>query len=249
MPNHAVYFDACMISYARVRGRKKPIPSPRWMLDSGAFTEVARNGGFRDGPDVYAETINRLAEHDGMVAAVAQDWMCEPFVVRRTGLSVREHQQRTVERYDRLQRLTDHYILPVIQGYMAEEYIQHIEDYGSLLTHGAWVGVGSVCKRSGAPSKIASVLAAIRSRRPDLRLHGFGVQLRALQDPTVRSQLATADSMAWSFNARHEGGDANSWQEAMRYVERVKEGAACSTCSSGSQRHYWQAGLSLSVCS
>jgi hypothetical protein len=27
------------------------------------------------------------------------DWMCEPFMLAKTGLSVREHQQRTVTNY------------------------------------------------------------------------------------------------------------------------------------------------------
>ncbi len=190
-------------------------------MDSGAFTEVARNGGFRTSPGEYAETINRLAEHGGLVAAVAQDWMCEPFVIAKTGLSVREHQKRTVERYGELRALTDSYVMPVIQGYAPEQYSQHVAEYGALLDHEAWVGVGSVCKRSGRPDAIAAVLDAVLSVRPDLCLHGFGVQLRALKDPAVRGLLATADSMAWSFNARREGRDANDWREAARYVHRV----------------------------
>ena len=36
-------------------------------------------------------------EVGGLQCAAPQDWMCEPQIVAKTGLSVREHQQRTVE--------------------------------------------------------------------------------------------------------------------------------------------------------
>ncbi|MBA2706682.1 MAG: hypothetical protein H0U59_02610 [Gemmatimonadaceae bacterium] len=222
MPTHAPHFSRCMVSFNVVRRRKKPVESGEWMLDSGAFTEVARNGGFRTSPAEYAETINRLGEHGGLVAAVSQDWMCEPFVVEKTGLSVREHQQRTVERYTEIVSHTRHYVLPVIQGYQPREYASHVRDYGDLLSPRAWVGVGSVCKRSGHPRQIRRVLDAILAERPDLRLHGFGVQLRALKDPSVRRRLWSADSMAWSWNARMQGRDANDWREAAHYVEAVE---------------------------
>ena len=41
------------------------------------------------------------------------------------------------------------YIMPVLQGYKPEEYIEHLNMYGSRPSLGAWVGVGSVCKRNG----------------------------------------------------------------------------------------------------
>lgn len=222
--SHARFFYRCMISYNVLRNRRSPVLSDDWIMDSGAFTEVARNGGFRDGPELYVETVNRLAENGGMSAAVTQDWMCEPFVVEKTGLTVREHQKRTVDRYVHIASLANVYIMPVIQGYEPEEYAQCVEDYGEILTNGMWVGVGSVCKRSGKPEQITRVLRAIHAERPDLRLHGFGVQLRALKNSDVREELATADSMAWSFNARRQGRgtDANNWREALRYVEDVE---------------------------
>jgi hypothetical protein len=37
-------------------------------------------------------------------------------------------------------------------------------------------------------------------------------------DPAVRSRLATADSMAWSYAARFEGRDQNAWDEAGRFA-------------------------------
>lgn len=222
-PNHAAHFDRCMVSVRRIAERRSDIPASEWIMDSGAFTEVARHGGYRDGVDAYARQIERWAACGELVAAVAQDYMCEPFVLAVTGLGLGEHQRLTVERYDALTALRPNaYVMPVIQGYLPEQYAAHVRDYGERLTPGMWVGVGSVCKRNGSPDKIAAALGAIKAARPDLRLHGFGVKLTALNDPRVRAVLWSADSMAWSFAARRNGGDANDWREAKAYVDRVE---------------------------
>jgi hypothetical protein len=78
--------------------------------------------------------------------------------------------------------------------------------------------VGSLCKRQGDPEAIAAILDAILIDRPDLRLHGFGCKRTSLLDRAVRSRLATADSMAWSYAARFEGRDQNAWDEAGRFA-------------------------------
>jgi hypothetical protein len=80
-----------------------------------------------------------------------------------------------------------------------------------------------VCKRNGKPEAIEAVLRAIKGGRPDLRLHGFGLKLTALGNAYVRENLESSDSMAWSFGAWKAGRDPNSWEEAMRYVDRVSE--------------------------
>jgi hypothetical protein len=113
--------------------------------------------------------------------------------------------------------------MPVLQGYAPHEYVDHLRQYDDRLAHGAWVGVGSVCKRNGNPRAIEEVLAAIKTERPDLRLHGFGLKMTALRSPVVRALLHTADSMAWSYAARMRGGDANSWREAQAWTKRITD--------------------------
>lgn len=196
------------------------------MMDSGAFTEVARHGGYRRGVEEYASLISHYSTSPALDCAVAQDWMCEPDVIARTGLDVAEHQRRTAERYDELARALRSvpvYIMPVIQGYAPREYAAHVAAYGDRLAFGAWVGVGSVCKRNAKPDAVAAVLRAVHSVRPDLRLHGFGVKLTALQSEEVRRRLYSADSMAWSYSARKQGRDANDWREAKAFERRVSE--------------------------
>jgi hypothetical protein len=220
---HARRFDRCMISVSRLRDRVRDFAAQEWILDSGAFGEVTQHGGYRAAPEVYAEQIARWSRCGQMVAAVGQDWMCEPMAVMRTGLSVREHQLLTVDRYHELRRLCPTApLMPVLQGYEPSDYARHIVDYGHLLPYGAWVGVGSVCKRNGTPAVVEDVLLAIYRARPDLRLHGFGVKLTSLASGIVRALLYSADSMAWSWSARRQGRNANSADEAARYVSRVE---------------------------
>ena len=144
-------------------------------------------------------------------------------MLRKTGLTIADHQRLTVERYDTLVACDlSTYIMPVLQGYNPADYAAHIMAYGQRLRFGAWVGVGSVCKRNTDPAAIEAVLIAIKSVRPDLRLHGFGVKLTALQSGTIRALLHSADSMAWSFAARRNGRNANDWREARRFADAVE---------------------------
>jgi hypothetical protein len=222
-PSDAQHFDAAFISVNRIRDRKKAFLVQDWIMDSGAFTEISTHGRYRHDVSEYAAQIRRWKDNGNLLAAVSQDWMCEPFIIEKTGLTIERHQQLTIERYDALlAEETGVFILPVLQGYAPEDYVRHILSYGDRLKPGMWVGVGSVCKRNGDPAAIAAVLLAVKSARPDLLLHGFGLKTTALADPLVRSLLYTADSMAWSFHARRNGRNANDWHEAVRWTQAIE---------------------------
>lgn len=189
-PADAQHFETAFVSVNRLRGRKSSFRVGRWILDSGAFTELARYGLYRSTVGEYAAEIRRWARNGELLAAVAQDYMCEPWIVAKTGLSVLEHQRLTIERYDALLACDPGvYIMPVLQGYAPEDYVRHIRMYGERLTPGMWVGVGSVCKRNADPRAIEAVLLAIHAERPDLLLHGFGLKLTALRSGLVRRLL------------------------------------------------------------
>lgn len=218
-PSDAQHFDAAFVSVNRLRGRKSDFAVADWIMDSGAFSTILIHGGYPAPVAEYAEQINRWKSCGNLLAAVAQDYMCEPKMLERTGLTIADHQRLTVERYDALLPLVpDVCLMPVLQGYSPADYVSHIEQYGSRLPHGAWVGVGSICKRNGNPAAILAVLSAIKMVRPDLRLHGFGLKTTALQNGIIRSLLTTADSMAWSFAARKNGRNANNWREAENFA-------------------------------
>jgi hypothetical protein len=223
-PSHAVHFDRAFISVNRVRGRKKPIPAKEFILDSGAFREIEHFGGYRHSPTEYAAEVNRLAAiNPSLIAAVSQDYMCESFMLERTGLTIADHQRLTIERYDALLPLVNIYLMPVLQGYSLQSYLDHIDQYGDRLKHGMYVGVGSVCKRNGDVRQIEAILSAIKRKRPDLRLHGFGLKTTALASGVVLDCLESADSMAWSFAARKQrNGSQNDWREAKAFIHRIE---------------------------
>jgi len=222
-PHNAAQVPAAFISVHALERRKSGFPVRRWVMDSGAFTTISKHGGYPHSVADYAATIRRFATNGRLLAAVSQDYMCEPFMLARTGLTVADHQRLTIERYDALMAcdVARVRIMPVLQGYQPTEYVQHIRMYGERLRHRAWVGVGSVCKRNSNPESVAAVLLAIKRERPDLRLHGFGLKISSLRLQLVRDLLFSADSMAWSFAARMEGRDGNDPAEARRYQRRV----------------------------
>jgi len=222
-PSDAKHFDRSFISVNRLRARKSDFVVSDWIMDSGAFSEIATHGNYRVGVDEYVAQIERWRSVGNMRAAVTQDWMCEPWIVAKTGLSVREHQRLTVERYDAIASKTTAYVMPVLQGYVISDYLAHIEDYGDRLTHGKWVGVGSICKRNANVAEIEDILLSIKRVRPDLRLHGFGLKTTALKSAAVNDMLYTADSMAWSYHARKQGRNANDWREAKAFEQRIKQ--------------------------
>lgn len=222
-PSDARHHDANFISVNRLRKRKSGFTVGDWIMDSGAFTQILRHGDYTEGVEVYAAEIKRWSKNGNLLAAVAQDYMCEAHMLKITGKTIEEHQQLTIERYDALLACDTGgvYIIPVLQGYAPSDYVRHIEMYGDRLKHGMWVGVGSVCKRNGDPRAIERVLFAIKQARPDLRLHGFGIKTTALSSSLVTELLYTADSMAWSFAARRQGRNANDWREAHAWTARI----------------------------
>lgn len=221
-PADARHFQRACISINRLLTRVKPVDCGDVLLDSGAFTELSLHGQYRSTVQTYAERIRRLHGIVRIKAAVAQDFMCEPFMLQKTGLTVERHQALTIERYDELLAAGAGVpIMPVLQGFDLRDYVRHVEAYGDRLQEGAWVGVGSVCKRNSSPVDIANVLAVIKSRRPDLRLHGFGVKKTALTANCVRELLYSADSMAWSYHARINGRSGNDWREAKAFEQSV----------------------------
>lgn len=211
-----------MISINALTKRRSDFVVSNWILDSGAFTEISRFGHYRRSIEEYAAAVKRWARCGNLLRAVAQDYMCEDFILKRTGLTVGDHQQLTIARYDQLCKLvTDIKIMPVLQGYRVHEYLFHIDQYGERLTHGMWVGVGSVCKRNGNPAVIEEILASIKNKRPDLRLHGFGIKQTAIESKAVRKLLYSADSMAYSYGRRF--GDTRSQEElASTYLEKIQ---------------------------
>ncbi|MET8655110.1 DUF7221 family queuine tRNA-ribosyltransferase-like protein [Nocardia aurea] len=190
--------------------RYKSLPRAvgRWALDSGGFSMLSVYGTWDAGPTPkeYAARVRRYAsEVGGLDWAAPQDWMCEPFITAKTGLSVTEHQHRTVANYLELRSVaSDLPFVPVLQGFTLTDYLTCVDFYdraGVDLVSAQVVGVGSVCRRQGT-REAAQIMHALTVRLPGVALHGFGVKTTGLGQ--YGALLSSADSMAWSYCAREE---------------------------------------------
>ncbi len=194
-----------MVSNRRLADRKTmPRACGPVMIDCGGFSELLLFGEWRTAGKVYAALGRRYVHEIGNVQWMAsQDLMCEPFMLQKTGMSVRTHQAMTVAGYlELLDRAPDLPWLPVLQGWSPADYFRHVEMYavaGVNLADVPLVGLGSVCRRQHLTEAryVARQLAS-----DGLRLHGFGVKTAALTG--LSSVLTSSDSMAWSQDARRE---------------------------------------------
>ncbi|WP_229069004.1 hypothetical protein [Actinoplanes sp. DH11] len=189
------------------RYRRLPVAAAPWALDSGGFTELSQYGTWDTGPApaVYANRVRRYRDEIGHLAwAAPQDWMCEPAILAKTGLTVAEHQDRTITNYERLRDLApDLPFVPVVQGWTPGDYLRCVDRYqraGIDLTRMPLVGVGSVCRRQSTV-QVGDILTALHQAGLT-RLHGFGFKTLGLA--RHGHLLASADSMAWSAQARRE---------------------------------------------
>jgi hypothetical protein len=196
-----------MVSTITLAGRRTfPRASADWWQDSGGFTQVSSNGRYEQTPREYADLTRRHAQEIGRMAwASPQDWMCEPAVIETTGLTVQEHQRRTTENLLELRSIApDLPWVPVLQGWAPNDYVRHADEYGRAgvsLSKEPLVGIGSVCRRQHTDTA-EGVIRQLTRR--GIRLHGFGFKVEGLK--RVGGVLASADSMAWSFDARRLSG-------------------------------------------
>ena len=178
-----------------------PVASHRWALDSGGFTELHKYGEWSMPAAEYAKTVNRYIDEIGMLDwAAPQDWMCEATALRATGLSVKEHQVKTVRNFLELRDILGPVLIPVLQGWSKDSYLECVDMYekeGVDLNNEDVIGLGSVCRRH-ADAEISDIITMLQP----LKLHGFGIKGNTYK--SNKHLLTSADSMAWSFWARYE---------------------------------------------
>jgi hypothetical protein len=178
--------------------------------------------------------------------------MCEPIVIAGgrversrfagTGLSVDAHQRLTVDNYLRLRDIApDLPIVPVIQGWRRDDYLRCADMFarsGVDLEREPVVGLGSVCRRQGTEEirVIVETVAALR-----IRLHGFGVKTAGLG--IYGRHLASADSLAWSYQGRYRPGcrtshrtEANCARWATEWRQKIIRAGEPGVCRSSFAR-------------
>jgi hypothetical protein len=203
-----------------------------YCIDSGGFTELQRHGRWTLTAAEYVAEVRRFLAELGpdLCRWVApQDWMCEEIVIRggvaargvvfhgtreARGLkpedpeqdltaAVRIHQRLTVDNYCELTDLAPEIkFIPVLQGRTLADY-EHCDQLyrqaGVNLAAVPVVGLGSVCRRQ-ATSEIREIVEHFHAK--GYRLHGFGVKTLGLAQ--YADGLVSADSMAWSEDARRD---------------------------------------------
>jgi hypothetical protein len=219
-----------MVSHRTLSVRKTlPRASAPWILDSGGFSELSLYGAWQTTPKAYVTSVRRYADEIGQLAwAASQDWMCEPWILKKTGQDLAEHQYHSVVSYLELRlRAPELPWAPVLQGWEASDYLRHADMYeqaGVSLDRLPIVGIGSVCRRQSTRGAV-DVLVALSAA--GIRLHGFGLKTTALR--SLDAFLASSDSMAWSYEAmkkRTRCGEplaacANHLHYALEWRDRV----------------------------
>lgn len=217
------------VSHRRLNHRRS-LPRARcgWALDSGGFTELSMYGGWRTTATEYVRSVERYRDEIGRLEwAAPQDWMCEPFMLAKTGLTVADHQRLTVENYVELRETAPTLpFVPVLQGWELADYRRCVELYetaGIRLADEPIVGLGSVCRRQ-ATAEIGEIVGALSA---EFNLHGFGVKLDGIR--RYGWMLTSADSMAWSYTGRNirpcphgtAASCANCWPWAESWAGRI----------------------------
>lgn len=181
-------------------------------------------GEWRTETAQYIEEVHRFTEMGGLQWAAPQDWMCEPHIVEKTGLSVAEHQRRTVDNYLQLSQ-TGLPFVPVLQGWTVWDYESHwwmYQSSGVDLVRLPLVAVGSVCRRQQLEGG-AEIIEFLASE--GVKIHAFGMKANGLK--TLSHLLASSDSMAWSDRARWMSMDAGGVPNLPQCVGKHKSCANC----------------------
>jgi hypothetical protein len=221
------------VSYGQLRKRKAiPIPGAPVFLDSRGFTEIKQHGRYTFSPATYAAFVRRLRNEWGekLAHCSIMDWMCEAEMLAKTGLTIAEHQKRTVQSYLDLRGLEPELPwVPVLQGYSLDDYhncADLYEEQGIDLAALPLVGIGSVCRRQGM-EEAAGIIKTLYGRGLK-NLHGFGFKVTGLVSKGMRlaKYLKSSDSMSWSKRAR------SAWQHDKKKMcgDAESHKGACNNC-------------------
>ena len=195
------------LSFQIIRRRKskfKNIENKDWIMDSGAFSEIKKNGAFHFTPEEYIKHVEAWnPEH-----FVNMDWMCEPYQIEKTGKSVKDHQYLTTENQIKLMELSESIepkLMGTIQGWEIADYLNHIDLIKERDCMLEYMGIGSVCRRH-SKNDILQVIRTIKNSVPSwVKLHAFGVKTDIFNGSLgqrIVDCLYSSDSMAWSYAGR-----------------------------------------------
>lgn len=169
-------------------------------LDSGGFSFFYRSGDYPFSIEDYVE----LARYLNADYVAIMDYPCEPDVVRIEGLASNiERIEAIITNAHKLMKYEDVNWVMVLQGYLIEEYMYAVERIKEEGLTTDLIAIGSLCLRKKR-SKIYEVIKV--ARYLNTKLHGFGIDIRALRYLPIFASLYSVDTGAWRFSSIRSKG-------------------------------------------
>jgi hypothetical protein len=202
-------------------------------IDSGGFTAARRWGCY---PWTIAEYVRFIREESAsgvpLDFCAILDYACEPSVDRSTYATNLQRIEATIRNEQACREEAPELPwLPVLQGDSLAEREYDLERRQALgLLPETYAGVGSVCGRS--PAAASEVICFYAERLPGVRLHAFGIHIRALDDDRTYLALGSWDTYGWNWG--------RGQKEKNRPVEYLRQpGESYSTYTGRLARLYW----------
>lgn len=182
-----------------------------WCLDSGGFTAAARWGKYPWTPLEYAEFARTMSREIPLDFVAIMDYACEPNVDRSILATNRDRIKATIRNETACREAApDLPWLPVLQGDSLEERAYDLElrdKLGMLPTD--YAGIGSLCKRGIKSAR--KTIKFYNDHLPNVRFHGFGLHIQALDDDASFAAVRSWDSYSWN------------WARGQKELNRPKE--------------------------
>lgn len=175
-------------------------------LDSAGFVAMARFNGWFWSPEDY---VFGLAAHPAIERFSSMD-LCVEVEVAPDRSEVRERIAKTINLNRQCRRLADeagiaHKFMPVIQGVCAEDYLRCFDAISCVVSPGATIGVGSMCRRpTRGPEGSTAIMEVLDRELPkDVRLHLFGIKSDGAEAACMfGDRIDSVDSQAYGIRAR-----------------------------------------------
>jgi len=185
-------------SYAMGHGKLRQLQPPihqRLFIDSGGFSFFSKYDEYPFDTRTY---VDYCKGYDPFLVAV-RDYPCEPGISRNLRGSNIERIDATIENTKECLAIDEVPWISVVQGYSPDEYLyccQRIKDEGLETEH---LAIGTLCCRKKV-AEARKVIELVHRQFPNAKLHGFGIDLRFLKDPRIRTALWSSDTQAWKWN-------------------------------------------------
>lgn len=219
-----------LINFMTKTNRPPKYPYELLFIDSGGFYSSMVTGGYTKTNEEYLQFIEKIMPE----YFALRDYPCEPQLLKKHNLTVKQNIQRTVDNHIALLDLLPKYCInsepiPVIQGWQKEDYLNCIDAFEDQGLMSDYMAIGSVCRRT-ATSNIREIVMSVRDNIPSwIKLHGFGLKLTALKDLAIWKALYSVDSGAWDYVARWKkfrGEETSipnaSINAAVGYIAKIK---------------------------